>query len=393
MGMAKSINLPSLSPNVYYVECYYAGNKFFKPSYASNYVTILDTSDTELTVEGDTSFGDFSGTPLNVLYTAGGVPLIKKTVTFTIDGVDYAATTDYYGIASLPIYLDVGNYTVDYRTSDDAKVKGTSGSCAIEVFERTTTAISCEYKATYKDSSQTFKVLLTDFNGTPMAYESVVLTIGGESFDEMTDSNGYATFIINVAVGNYKFSVDYGGNNNYKPSSAYYTTTVQLSKYGRGLNEKNAVASDEYLKATKNCQINNAKIKSMVKSLTKGLTSSLDKAKVIFNYVRDNIDYEYYYDTHKGAVKTLTSKGGNCVDQTHLLVAMYRAAGLKARYVHGSCKFYDDGEYSGHVWTQVLIDKTWICGDPIDYSNELGKINNWNTKNYKLYNKYLSLPF
>lgn len=72
-------------------------------------------------------------------------------------------------------------------------------------------------------------------------------------------------------------------------------------------------------------------------SLTKGLTNDIDKAKVIFEYVQLNIVYDYYYDTEKGAVKTLEDKKGNGADQAHLLVALYRAAGLKARYVHGYC--------------------------------------------------------
>lgn len=385
--------LPNLKAKVYHVECYFMANKFFKSAHADNYVTVLATSNTDLTVASDTSFGNRAGTPFNVIYAAGGVPLIKRTVTFTIDGKNYAATTDYNGKASIPINLDTGNYTVSYRTSNEAKLKGSSGECNITVFERSNTVIKCEYKSSYYDYSQLFKVRMTDSNGNPIAFESVAFTIGGEKFTGVTNAKGYVTFSLNVAVGSYKFSVTYNGSNNNKPASATFTTTIKLSKYGTGLNEKNAIASNDYLLATKNCQVNNAKIKKMAKSLTKGLKSDLDKAKAIFNYVRDYVHYQYYYDSHKGAVKTLTSGAGNCVDQAHLLVALYRAAGLKARYIHGTCQFYDDGKFYGHVWTQVLIGMTWICGDPIDESNYLGKINNWNTKNYKINNKFWSLPF
>ena len=388
-----TFKLPALNPNVYSIKYSYAGNKFFKSSSASKYITILDTSDSKLTVESTTSFGNLAGTPLKVAYTAGGVPLIRKTVVLTIDNLDYSTTTDYHGIVSLPITLDTGNYTVSYRTFNETKIRGTSGSFPIEVFERINTTIQFQYNVSYKEYSQTFTVNLTGFNGTPMAYERVVMTVAGESYEEFTDWDGIATFTFNMAVGNYKFSVKYAGNNEYKPASATYSTYIQISQYGKGLNEKNIIASNEYLKPTANCQVNNAKIKAKVKSLTKGLTKPLDKAKAIFNYVRDNIYYDYYYNTHKGAVRTLTSGGGNCVDQAHLLVAMYRAAGFKARYVHGTCRFYDDGEYAGHVWTQVLVGKNWICGDPIDYYNGLGVITNWNVKTYYLKAKYLSLPF
>lgn len=388
-----NFKLPELQAGLYGMTCSYGGNKFFKSSSKSSYMTILDTSDVQFNVESATSFGDFAGTPLTVSLTAGGVPLIKKSIVFTVNGTDYGATTNYYGTASVPIYLDVGNYTIHYRSFEDSKVNAGYGECEINVFERTTTNITCTFKNTYTDSSQTFTIHLTDFNATPIAFEDVEFVIDGETYYGMTNANGYASFKVKAAVGKYNVSVLFRGNNEYAPSTLSNTINIKISKYSNGLNEKNSIASGDYLKTTKNCQVTNSKIKSLVKSLTKGLTSDLDKARAIFNYVRDNIYYAYYYDTHKGAVGTLTSKSGNCVDQAHLLVAMYRAAGFKARYVHGKCKFYDDGEFYGHVWTQVLIGKTWIVGDPIDDCNKLGKINNWNTKNYKLWNKYASLPF
>ncbi len=84
-------------------------------------------------------------------------------------------------------------------------------------------------------------------------------------------------------------------------------------------------------------------------------------------------------------------KSGNCVDHSHLLVAMFRTAGLKARYVHGSCTF-SDGRY-GHVWVQVYFDGHWVGADATSYRNQLGKIKNWNTKTAKIHSGYRSLPF
>ena len=125
--------------------------------------------------------------------------------------------------------------------------------------------------------------------------------------------------------------------------------------------------------------------------MTKGLTSDSQKATAIFNYVRDTISYSFYYDTKYGAVNTLKNKKGNCVDHSHLLIAMFRTADLPARYVHGSCKFTSGSTY-GHVWVQVLIGDTWTVADATSSKNSLGKISNWNTKTFKLYNKYVSFP-
>ncbi len=371
------------------VECYYNGNKFFSSSYTYGYISVIDTPDTDLTVESESlSFGNFAGTPLQVALTAGDVPLVKKTVCFTVNGKNYNVATDYWGIASFPVNLDVGTYTVNFKSFDDDKVKGSSGSCNITVFKRTDTKITCSFGSTIKDSAYTLKIRLTDSNGNPVPYQDVQLTFNGETQTETTNSKGYATFYESISLGKYKVSVKFKGSNKYTSSSASKTVNVVISKYVNGINEKKASASSAYLKGSKNAPVNNAKIKSLVKSLTKGLTSSVDKARVLFRYVRDNIDYDYYYGTKHGAVGTLKAKKANCVDQSNLLISMFRTAGLKARYVYGVCT-YSDGTFD-HYWTQVLLDGKWVCADPVGRGNELGQINDWNTKTFKLKSKFLT---
>lgn len=164
------------------------------------------------------------------------------------------------------------------------------------------------------------------------------------------------------------------------PSSIYndaYTTVPNLNNY---------------LAASKNCQVNDAKLKSLATTLIKGKTTQVAQAKAIFNWVRNYIVYPatIYYNTKYGAKGTYNGRVGNCVDQSHLLLALYRGAGYPARYVNGDCKFNSGTRY-GHTWTQVLIGNTWVVGDPISSSNSLGAINNWNTPN--IYGKYYAITF
>ena len=148
----------------------------------------------------------------------------------------------------------------------------------------------------------------------------------------------------------------------------------------------------KYLKSTTNCQVGASAIKSIVNSVTKGLTTDLAKAKAIFNYVRDHISYSFYYNTKYGATGTLSAGKGNCVDHSHLLVAMFRTAGLEARYVHGTCKFSSGSTY-GHVWTQVLVNGQWYVADATSSRNSLGSVSNWNTNSFTLNGIYSSLSF
>lgn len=149
-----------------------------------------------------------------------------------------------------------------------------------------------------------------------------------------------------------------------------------------------------YLKATTNCQVNASSIKSIVNSLTMGLTTDEAKAKAIFEYVRDRITYIYYEDTKYGATGTLAKKEGNSIDQSHLLIAMLRTANIPARYHHGKNCVFSDGMVRGHVWAECTFDgNTWYTLDPTSSKNTFGVINNWNTSNYEEGGIYASLPF
>ena len=125
-------------------------------------------------------------------------------------------------------------------------------------------------------------------------------------------------------------------------------------------------------------------------TVTKKLTD-MEKAANIFNWVRDYVTYSFYYNTKKGAVGTLKSRVGNCVDLSHLTVALSRAAGIPARYVYAKCKF--SGGWCGHVWAQLFVNGKWINADASNNINCFGVIRNWNTGNYILRGVYAALPF
>ncbi|WP_321211885.1 pseudomurein-binding repeat-containing protein [Methanothermobacter sp. DP] len=150
--------------------------------------------------------------------------------------------------------------------------------------------------------------------------------------------------------------------------------------------------TSRYLSATANCQVNDPAIRSLAASLTSGLSSAWDKATAIFNWVRDSISYSFYYNTRYGATGTLKYRTGNCVDHSHLLVALFRAAGLASRYVHGTCTFTSGNTY-GHVWAQVLVGDTWYAADATSSRNSLGAVSSWNTATAKIKGTYASLPF
>ncbi len=65
----------------------------------------------------------------------------------------------------------------------------------------------------------------------------------------------------------------------------------------------------------------------------------------IFEFVRNQIELEWYVGSQKGALGALRQGSGNDVDQASLLVALFRASALPSRYVHGvvelSMEYFD----------------------------------------------------
>lgn len=67
------------------------------------------------------------------------------------------------------------------------------------------------------------------------------------------------------------------------------------------------------------------------------LAASLQNNPVaIYEYVRNNVKYQVGYGSLQGAAQTLQAQVGNDIDSASLLIALYRAAGIPARYAYGT---------------------------------------------------------
>ncbi|MEW6571336.1 MAG: transglutaminase domain-containing protein [Nitrospirota bacterium] len=76
-----------------------------------------------------------------------------------------------------------------------------------------------------------------------------------------------------------------------------------------------------------------------------GLAQSLNWNPVlIYEYVKNNVETEWYWGCMKGAEETLRQKSGNDCDQAALLIALLRASGFPSRYVRGVIEFFAGGE-------------------------------------------------
>ena len=222
--------MPSLKAGVYTVKYSFAGNNFYKKSSASNKLFVITTKVPTLTVKSTTTFGYGANTPFKVALTAGKVPLAKRTVTFTVNGETYTRTTNSQGIASLPIKLAIGQYTITYKINSEPKLYSKTVSKAITVKERTPTTVTWKSGTSFYQGSNSFKVLLKNSNNQALASKTVKLTVNSKTYTATTSSSGYATFTVSLSPGNYtvSFNYDASGDNDNAPSSG--STKIEVAK-------------------------------------------------------------------------------------------------------------------------------------------------------------------
>jgi RHS repeat-associated protein len=99
----------------------------------------------------------------------------------------------------------------------------------------------------------------------------------------------------------------------------------------------------------------------------RNLAQQLDYSPVkIYQYVYDNIKFEPYYGSLKGAQGTLIAGAGNATDQASLLIALLRASNVPARYIKGKIAIDDltalgkDGRAPRWLGAKTYQATTWI---------------------------------
>lgn len=116
------------------------------------------------------------------------------------------------------------------------------------------------------------------------------------------------------------------------------------------------------------------KVSALVGSITQGKTSEREKFEAIFNWVAENIRYDYKtYFSSQGTSKTnikrvLKQRRAICVDYATLMDTLCAVAGLTNVSVYGYAKddIFDvnDSLYiDNHAWNAIRLDGLWYLYD------------------------------
>jgi hypothetical protein len=349
---------------------------------ANSRETSYDTSKSSVKIQSATeAAGDVNN------YKASGAPTTIAGVKYTTTEIKNAASRVKNFVESknkLPKYVQMGTRQVTMPQFLQLLTAG-----LIQVNRGSAGSIALKSADTSSNPSQSLK------NGN--IYKSEYLGMANR-INSFMNTNGKVPNYSTSSLGKIRFeSLVYM----YSRIMNYHVTNKHLPSYanmkpwqGTSDNPDTPIPAElqKYLQSTSHCQSTDSTIIALASSITQGSSSVNEKATKLFNWVRDNVDYSFYYDTQKGALGTLNAKTANCVDTSHLLIALSRASGIPARYVHGVCKF-SSGTWYGHVWAQLYVGGTWYNADAISYRNSLGAINNWDTTSYTLKGIYSELPF
>lgn len=131
-----------------------------------------------------------------------------------------------------------------------------------------------------------------------------------------------------------------------------------------------------FLQPTRYSNCDHPEIKKMAKDIIISCISEKEKTEALFNWVKENVKFEFGYWGIK-ASEVLSRKKGMCTNKANLLISFLRSIGIPAGY--GILRV-DTKEFYGelmcpsfrklvspatvHIYMGVFLDNKWIRCDP-----------------------------
>ncbi len=150
--------------------------------------------------------------------------------------------------------------------------------------------------------------------------------------------------------------------------------------YGPTLQVENIADVNRFLVPTKHVESSNEEIIAKAKEITKDSVTAKEKSEKIYNWVNENIKYDYKkyarqlnknFDNDYGALNTLKTGTGVCYDYSSLVAALGRAVNLEVKVIKGYYVSIPSKEL--HAWNEIYIPEEgrWINLDAT-FGNSIG---------------------
>ena len=168
------------------------------------------------------------------LLNKNGIAISNLPVTIKVDGKSYNVSTNSFGVAKLPLILDLGYHNVECEF-ENVNYVSSSTNATILVVDDSRTITGLETNEAYAGEGKTFNytVLLVDALENPLKSSQIVLNITDSEnnligcYEVYTNQNGEAVFYLNLSYGVYTAKAYYAGNSIYFES--FTTNNIYIS--------------------------------------------------------------------------------------------------------------------------------------------------------------------
>lgn len=238
------IRLDNLTGSKFAITASYADNDNYVGSNITENIYIVDkipervetrivSSDFKQTAV-DSHNGEHGGYFTVNLTDADGNPLANKHVQIGFNGVIYNRTTDFNGVALLPINLaSAGTYTFATAFLGDDNYKGSFAVNKITISKKPSKLTLTGNTAGKVNQVKTLTVRLTGKNALNSGYRNAVgkkitLKVNGKTYTAKTNSNGVATFKVKISkAGTYTISTSFAGDGTFSSKSLNSKITIR----------------------------------------------------------------------------------------------------------------------------------------------------------------------
>ena len=205
----------------YPVSIAFLGDKDHKGVFATATITI-DPIKSALTASNKNFIATASTKALTAtLKDANGNVLANKTVTFTVNGKTYKATTNAKGVATVKLALSAAKtYKVTIKFAGDGVYAASNKQVTVKLIKEATKLVAPN--KTFKRTLKTKRVIVTLRNSKnkAMAKRVVTLVVNKKRYTARTNSKGQAIFKVALTKrGTYKYTAKFAGNTQYKAIS------------------------------------------------------------------------------------------------------------------------------------------------------------------------------
>lgn len=180
---------------------------------------------------------------------------------------------------------------------------------------------------------------------------------GQKTYYNLSNSNEYDVFSLQLGNGDYQIAI-------YE--------NVYSTKYRKVYDDTVSVTIKEedktniYVKANSTVRYTEeSKAAKLAKELTKDAKSDEEKAKIIHDYIIENITYDYnkakkLSSSYVPDIDAVLADGkGICYDYAAVYAGMLRSVGVQVKLIKG----YSAVTTAYHAWNQVYLDGRWVIVD------------------------------